>query len=55
MLSFALPEISFFIFTVLSSTVSVVNIKQIELLTVAQHRFLLLIAKQCDQNAVDSN
>ena len=42
-------------FTVLSSTVSVVNIKQIELCTVAPLRFLLLIAKQCDQNAVDSN
>ena len=42
-------------FTVLSSTVSVVNIKQIELCTVAQLRFKLLIAKQCDQNAVDSN
>ena len=45
-------------FTVHSSTFSVVNIKQIELYTIAQHRFLLLLANACENikfKAVDFN
>ena len=45
-------------FTVQFSTFSVVNIKQIELYTIAQQRFLLLLANACEIikfKAVDYN